>query len=316
MKILSKIIVIVMISVGIYTSLIIYSDLIKISNESLSFQIEYAPLIISSLTFSFFLAILRWHIFLKKSEIIIPKRSTVLIFMAGFSLSIIPGKVGELIKSELLKIKYEIPRKNSVPIIFAEQLYSAIGLIIISCFGIYYFDLSVYVVILFAVIIVAIFTLLLSKKLFIKSSKIFCKIKFLNNFLKDMSESYVVIRQLFSYKILIPSLTLSVLFWVFQGISVYLILLSFGINLFDFITLLTVYTSSIMLGVISFLPLGIGVVEGSLVGFMSYQGLEISSALTLVVIIRLIVQWLPITVGFISLRIIHGFGTKDSGIFT
>ena len=57
--------------------------------------------------------------------------------MAGFSLSIIPGKVGELIKSELLKIKYEIPRKNSVPIIFAEQLYSAIGLIIISCFGIY-----------------------------------------------------------------------------------------------------------------------------------------------------------------------------------
>ena len=316
MKILSKIIVIVMISVVIYTSLIIYSDLIKISNESLSFQIEYAPLIISSLTFSFFMAILRWHILLKKSEIIIPKRSTVLIFMAGFSLSIIPGKIGELIKSELLKIKYEIPRKNSVPIIFAEQLYSAIGLIIISCFGIYYFDLSVYVVILFAGIIAAIFTLLLSKKLFIKSSKIFCKIKFLNNFLKDMSESYVVIRQLFSYKILIPSLTLSVLFWVFQGISVYLILLSFGINLFDFITLLTVYTSSIMLGVISFLPLGIGVVEGSLVGFMSYQGLEISSALTLVVIIRLIVQWLPITVGFISLRIIHGFGTKDSGIFT
>ena len=316
MKILSKIIVIVMISVVIYTSLIIYSDLIKISNESLSFQVEYAPLIISSLTFSFFMAILRWHIFLKKSEIIIPKRSTVLIFMAGFSLSIIPGKVGELIKSELLKIKYEIPRKNSVPIIFAEQLYSAIGLIIISCFGIYYFDLSVYVVILFAVIIVAIFTLLLSKKLFIKSSKIFCKIKFLNNFLKDMSESYVVIRQLFSYKVLIPSLTLSILFWVFQGISVYLILLSFGINLFDFVTLLTVYTSSIMLGVISFLPLGIGVVEGSLVGFMSYQGLEISSALTLVVIIRLIVQWLPITVGFISLRIIHGFGTKDSGIFT
>jgi len=316
MKILSKIIVIVMISVVIYTSLIIYSDLIKISNESLSFQIEYAPLIISSLTFSFFLAILRWHIFLKKSEIIIPKRSTVLIFMAGFSLSIIPGKVGELIKSELLKIKYEIPRKNSVPIIFAEQLYSAIGLIIISCFGIYYFDLSVYVVILFAAIIVAIFTLLLSKKLFIKSSKIFCKIKFLNNFLKDMSESYVVIRQLFSYKVLIPSLTLSILFWVFQGISVYLILLSFGINLFDFVTLLTVYTSSIMLGVISFLPLGIGVVEGSLVGFMSYQGLEISSALTLVVIIRLIVQWLPITVGFISLRIIHGFGSKDSGIFT
>ena len=56
-----------MISVVIYTSLIIYSDLIKISNESLSFQIEYAPLIISSLTFSFFLAILRWHVFLKKS---------------------------------------------------------------------------------------------------------------------------------------------------------------------------------------------------------------------------------------------------------
>ena len=66
------------------------------------------------------------------------------------------------------------------------------------------------------------------------------------------------------------------------------------------------YSSSIMLGFVSFLPIGIGVVEGSFAGFMAYRGIDISIALTLIIIIRLIVEWLPISAGFICLKLIYG----------
>ena len=63
--------------------------------------------------------------------------------MGGVSLSIVPGKAGELIKSELLKIKFNIPRSKSVSIIIVEQVYSGIGLVVTSLFGLYYFDLGI-----------------------------------------------------------------------------------------------------------------------------------------------------------------------------
>ena len=60
-----------------------------------------------------------------------------------------------------------------------------------------------------------------------------------------------------------------------------------------------------MLGFVSFLPRGIGVVEGSFAGFMTYGGVVLAVALTLIIIIRVIVEWIPIGIGFISLKIIY-----------
>ena len=72
------------------------------------------------------------------------------------------------------------------------------------------------------------------------------------------------------------------------------------------------YTNSIMLGFVSFLPLGIGVVEGSFAGFMAYGGIDMSVALTLIIIIRLIVEWIPIGMGFISLKFVYNKKSKNN----
>ena len=55
--------------------------------------------------------------------------------MAGYALSIIPGKVGELIKSQILKTKFNVPRTKTASIIVIEQIYNLIGLVTVSCIG-------------------------------------------------------------------------------------------------------------------------------------------------------------------------------------
>ena len=66
------------------------------------------------------------------------------------------------------------------------------------------------------------------------------------------------------------------------------------------------YTTSLMLGFLSFIPMGLGVVEGSLASFFSLQGIEVSLSLALVVIIRLFTRWYGVAVGFVALKLSGG----------
>ena len=99
---------------------------------------------------------------------------------------------------------------------------------------------------------------------------------------------------------------LSVLFWLIESISIYFILLAFGIDVIEFLTVIPTYTTSIMLGILSFLPMGIGVVEGTLTSFFTMHGIDISLALTIVVVIRLFTRWYSVSFGFIALKLSGG----------
>ena len=104
------------------------------------------PIIISLVTSGWFVIFVRWHLLLKNSKIFIPKKDSLLIFFSGFALAVIPGKAGDLIKSQLLKTKFGIPRSKTVPLVILEQLYTVIGLVFLSFFGIWYFELGMYVI--------------------------------------------------------------------------------------------------------------------------------------------------------------------------
>ena len=63
------------------------------------------------------------------------------------------------------------------------------------------------------------------------------------------------------------------------------------------------YSTSILLGLASFLPLGgIGVVEGSLSAFLNLHGIELSIALPIVITIRLFTIWFGILIGLFALK--------------
>ena len=94
---------------------------------------------------------------LQNFNIHIPVKDSILIFLSGFAMDITPGKVGQLLKSQLLKEKFDIPRKNTIPVIILEQLYSAVGLVIVGMFGIWFFGLGIYILIIAIILLVFIF---------------------------------------------------------------------------------------------------------------------------------------------------------------
>ena len=306
MKISNRILIVVIVVIGLYAVFLVASDLNTIYYEISDFKIEFIPIILLLVTSGWFVLFLRWHLLLRNAKIFIPVKDSFLILTSGFALTIIPGKVGELVKSQLLKTKFGIARSKTVPIVILEQFYTAIGIVTLAYFGIWYFELGVYVLGLFTVILIFVFILLSSRKAFNKTASLLEKRRFTSKFVEPLSSSYDAIKNGTRGPITLYASGLSILFWLIESISIYFILLAFGIDVIEFLTVIPTYTTSIMLGILSFLPMGIGVVEGTLTSFFTIHGIDLSIAITIVIVIRLFTRWYSVSFGFIALKLSGG----------
>ena len=306
MKIGNKILIVIIAVIGLYAAILIATDINTISSKISDFKIETIPVIVLLVTSSWFVLFFRWYLLLRNAKIFIPTKDSFLIFMSGVALTIIPGKVGELVKSQLLKTKFGIARSKTVPIVILEQFYTALGIVTLSFFGIWYFELGVYVFGFFAAVLVFVFVLLSSRNTFNKIASLLEKRKFTSKFVEPLSSSYNAIKNGIRGPITLYASSLSILFWLIEAISIYFILLAFGVETIEFVAIISTYTTSIMLGILSFLPIGIGVVEGTLASFFTIYGIDVSLALTIVIVIRLFTRWYGVSFGFIALKLSGG----------
>ena len=306
MKIGNKILIIVIAVICLYAAFLIASDINTVYDKISDFKIEFFPIILLLVTSNWFVLFFRWHLLLRNAKIFIPVKDSFLILASGFALTIIPGKVGELVKSQLLKTKFGIARSKTVPIVILEQFYTAIGIVMLSFFGIWYFELGIYVLGIFTATLIFVFVLLSSRNTFNKIASLLEKRKFTSKFVEPLSSSYDAIKNGIRGPITLYASSLSILFWLIEAISIYFILLAFGVETIEFIAIISTYTTSVMLGILSFLPIGIGVVEGTLASFFTIYGIDVSLALTIVIVIRLFTRWYGVSFGFIALKLSGG----------
>ena len=312
MKFNKKFFIILIGSIIVYSLFLILSDFSKLSEEILDFEIMYLPLILILVPLGWLALYFRWTILVKNSGYILPHKKNFQIFLSGFPLSITPGKVGELLKCELLKENFNIPRKITAPIILVERLYNGVGIVIISSLGIWYFDFSGTVILIASCALIGIFIALRSKSLFSSLINKTSKIKYLSKFSDSFSDSYEVINHSIKPKIFIISSLLSAIYWILESVAVYFVFKSFGIDFLELYNVVLAYTSSIILGVASFVPGGIGVSEGTLISLLSIQGLSLSTAITLTLFIRIFTLWYAVFVGFIALKFAGAFSMKSA----
>ena len=308
MKLQKNFLVIIVAAIGIYAIFLFISDYNIISEKITFFQSEYLIPILLVVSSSWIPLILKWHLLLKKNDIKIPIKKSILIWFSGSALTITPGQIGELIKSQLIKNIFNIPRSKTAPIIFAEKFYDIIGAIIVSIIGIIVLDIDQNLIFLSLFILFVLFFLIYYRPLFESILKRIIKLKYFSKFSDNLDESYKIVKNSTSPKISLISISLSISYWIIISFSVYLILLAFNIESLSFLKSVAIYPTSVLVGVASFIPGGVGVTEGSLAGLLTLQGIDISLALVLSVIIRIFTMWFTILIGFIGLKLI-GFST-------
>ena len=307
MRVLKKIIPIIIIVIIIYASFLFLSDINKISEKIINFKIEFMPIIITLVIISWIIVYIRWNILLKIIQVKIPHKVNFQIFLAGGALGITPGKIGELYKSQILKDKFDIPRSKTAPLFIVEKFFDVTGALVVTSLGIWFIPELGYLSIIGIISLFFVFRILISKKLFNKVLVFFSKIKYFKKFLESLASSHEILIQIFKNKKMFFVFLLSIFYWLVIGAAAYFILQSFGITTIELINVISTYSSSLLIGAISFIPGGIVVAEGSLVGLFSIQGINLADSMVIVVIIRLFTLWFSTIAGFIALKTSDSF---------
>tara|TARA_Y100000590_G_scaffold467418_1_gene646281 strand:- start:17302 stop:18225 length:924 start_codon:yes stop_codon:yes gene_type:complete len=302
MKLLKKILPVFIAVIIIYAVFLLVSDLDKITDKIINFKLEYVPIVISLVVFSWFIVYWRWNLLLKNLGIIIPHKINFQIFLVGGALGITPGKVGELFKSQILKDKFDIPRSKTAPLFIIEKFFDIIGALIVTSFGIWFIPELGFLSIAALPLLFLIFKILVSKKLFDKTLIFFSRLNFLKKYLEPLSSSHEILTDSLQKKNMLIFSSLSIFYWITIGIAAFFVVQGFGISSISIINMISTYSGSLIIGALSFIPGGVGVAEGSLIGLFSAQNIDLSEAIVIVVLIRLFTLWFSTIAGFVALK--------------
>ena len=126
----------VLLGLLLLAGLALYADVSDLSASVLAFDWIWLPVVLLLSIGNYLIRFIKWHAYLGCLDLGVPKGPSFLIFFSGYLLTVTPGKLGELMKSGLLKESYGVPVTTSAPIVFAERLTDFLALLLLTLFGV------------------------------------------------------------------------------------------------------------------------------------------------------------------------------------
>ena len=286
-----------------YVIFIAYSDFQEFSVNISQFEFSYLPIILAFVLFGVTIRSIRQQLLYKQIEVSISFKTGILLYISGLSMIVTPGGAGELIKSYYLKKNFGYPLAKTFPTVIVERLQDLAGIsVILLIVGVL---LENYNVILLMLLLLSTLSLIFvsgkKEKLFNFLLSILEKIPILKKQAASFSESYQVFGELTSAKIMTKTLGLSFLVWITDAIMIYFIFMGFNLN-FDIIFSTFSMYGSLLLGVLTMVPAGVGVTEVSFVEILRSEGVDIGISTSLVILFRLVTIWFLTVLGFCATR--------------
>jgi len=298
----SKWIFAIILAIAVYAIFVVFSDVSLLVVQLENMDIRFFLLGICVIFTGLVLRVFRWHLMLKVLDVKINLKSTFLIYFSGTAFGLSPGRLGEVAKSHYLKRLVHTPVSTSAPTIIVERLLDVFAIMILLIF-IFLISGKQHESIILVLITLSVSLFLIYQKKFLQS--ILSKMEslpLLGKISRKLIPVLDIIYVLTKPKILGKTLSFSILAWAIEALLVFFILKSFGIEL-SVITSQFIYIISSLVGSVSFLPAGIGAVEGSLLGLLLSEDISYDDALAPILVIRLIGLWMTILFGVIMNRI-------------
>jgi uncharacterized protein (TIRG00374 family) len=215
------------------------------------------------------------------------------------AMSVTPGKVGEVLKSVLLKERYGLAMARSAPIVFAERITDLLGLFVIAGVGIAIFDFGRVAFGLTLIMIGLLIFILNRPKIVAKLLDFWEKLPLVGHLRGHLDESYQAARLLLSWRLLTWTTFISVVGWSMEALAFYLILHALGADQATLQLAAFIFSMTTILGAVSFLPGGLGVAEGSMIGALMLMQVfaDESNATAATYLIRFATLWFGVLLG-------------------
>ncbi|MBK6774153.1 MAG: flippase-like domain-containing protein [Ignavibacteria bacterium] len=292
----------------------IYADFDNLIRTFGEFSWIYFPLVLALSFGNYIIRYYKWEYYRKLLEIDLKPKASFLIFMATFVMSVTPGKMGELLKSYLVREENGTPISRSAPIILAERLTDFISVVLLCIAGAFVFDYGQGIIIGVGLFFLSGVILISSRKLSMKFISYLEKIKLLSRFANKFQEAYESIYTLVRIKPLIIATFVSAVAWFCECLGLYVILRVYSTISHIEVSLMSavfIYGFSTIIGSIAMLPGGLGVTEASLTGLMVLMKIPKDVSVASTFIIRVATLWFAVLIGVIAVYFYQKYSHKD-----
>lgn len=309
-----KILISVAFGAVIFLVFSIYADFDNLMRSFAEFDWKWFPVILLLSLGNYITRFYKWEYYRKLLDINISTKISFMIFMSTFVMAITPGKMGELLKSYLVREENGTPVARSAPIILAERLTDFISVVLLCIAGAYVFDYGKELVLGVGIFFILCVLLISSRKISLGIIEKLKRFRIFNRVAEKVLEAYESIYILVKIKPLLIATFISVIAWFFECVGMYVVLDVYSKITHINVSLLGatfIYEFSTIVGSIAMLPGGLGVTEASLTGLMVLMNIPKDISVASTFIIRVATLWFAVLIGIIAVYFYQKHSKKE-----
>jgi glycosyltransferase 2 family protein len=292
----------------VYMALILYGDWQALTTTLAEFPWIWLPAILGLTLLNYLGRLLKWHWYLRLIGVEISHGASGRIFGVGMLMVMTPGKVGEFLKSYMVKNVTGTPMSITAPVVLAERLTDGLAMLILAGVGLFAFQDGTMRLVA-AVALLAILTIILLvqvRPLALWMLSFGEKLPVVSRFAHGLHEFYESSYLLLRPRNLLIAVGIGTVSWLCEGLAYFLVLVGMGITPDWETALIAVFIFSIstVVGALIATPGGLGGTEGALVALTAQLlGLARTPASAAALLIRFATLWFGVILGLICLTL-------------
>ncbi|HVZ73623.1 MAG TPA: lysylphosphatidylglycerol synthase transmembrane domain-containing protein [Polyangia bacterium] len=289
--------------VAIYVGFTIWANAGKVAAALASFQWRWAALACLLAAGNYLVRFGRWQYYLRVLGLRIEPRDSLLVFFAGFSLTVTPGKLGEAVKAFLLRASHGIPVARTAPIVVAERVTDLLALLVLALAGVFQFDVDRRFLVAAAVLVLGGVLVVSVDPLAELALAIAARLPVVRRFAPKLREMHASTAALLHPRALVLATIISTASWFLECLAFWVVVRGFPGAGLDLRAGTFIYASMTIAGALSFLPGGLGVTEVGMLAMLVKFGVGIDrgQAAAATFVTRATTLWFAVALGLPAL---------------
>jgi uncharacterized membrane protein YbhN (UPF0104 family) len=285
----------------VYAGLTFAADLDGLRSALSRLSWFVVPSVLGLASINYLLRFEKWHYFVGRLGLRIPRSGSLMVFLSGLVMSVTPGKMGEVLKSYLLKRLHGAPISVTAPAVLVERLTDLVALMLLAAVGGYALTGAPAALGIGVGLVAAAVGVLSSARLSGCVLQRLTRVRRLEPAVAKLDQSLRSARALVRPRSLLLSTAVSIPAWFCECVGFWLILSALGYGALGLLKLTGIYALAAVVGAISMLPGGLGATELTLAGLLCGAGVARSDAVAATLVVRAATLWYAVAVGGVFL---------------
>lgn len=302
-KLITRVVLGIAAGVAVYVGFSIWANAGRVADALARFHWGAAAAACALALGNYAVRFVRWQYYLRVLGLAVPAADSGMVFLAGFALTVTPGKLGEAVKAFLLRESHRIPMARTAPIVIAERMTDLVALLLLAMVGVFSFDVDRRFLVAGAVLVVLAIAVVSIEPMAELALSLAGRLPFVRRFAPRLREFHVHTAAMLRPAPLAAATALSCVSWFLECLAFWTVVGGMEGAAVSLRAATFIYASMTVAGALSFLPGGLGVTEAGMLALLIRlgTGLDRGSAAAATFVTRACTLWFAVALGLPAL---------------